>query len=139
MTSSLHEAFLSHRGRTFGILGVILVSLGASWGHLGHMWGHLGMHSAIWEVWLHVLKLATLKRASRSNAKTGLSSYIFKAFRGSKIAFSLGTCAKNGKMAVSARCCDPSSGQLGHLRATWAHLGAILGDLGAILGHLGPS
>ena len=54
------------------------------------------------------------------------------------MAFSLGTCAKNGKMAVSARCCDPSSGQLGHLRATWAHLGAILGHLGAIFAQLGP-
>ena len=60
MTSSLQEAFLSHRGRTSGILGAILASLGASCGHLGHMWGHLGIHSAIWEVWLHALKLATL-------------------------------------------------------------------------------
>ena len=60
MTSSLQEAFLSHRGRTSGILGVILASLGASCGHLGHTWGHLGIHSAIWEVWLHALKLATL-------------------------------------------------------------------------------
>ena len=60
MTSSLQEAFLSHRGRTSGILGAILASLGASCGHLGHTWGHLGIHSAIWEVWLHVLKLTTL-------------------------------------------------------------------------------
>ena len=60
MTSSLQEAFLSHRGRTSGILGAILASLGASCGHLGHTWGHLGIHSAIWEVWLHALKLATL-------------------------------------------------------------------------------
>ena len=60
MTSSLQEAFLSHRGRTSGILGAILASLGASCGHLGHTWGHLGIHSAIWEVWLHALKLTTL-------------------------------------------------------------------------------
>ena len=60
MTSSLQEAFLSHRGRTSGILGAILASLGASSGHLGYTWGHFGIHSAIWEVWLHVLKLTTL-------------------------------------------------------------------------------
>ena len=60
MTSSLQEAFLSHRGRTSGILGAILASLGASCGHLGHTWGHLGMPLAIWEIWLHVLRLATL-------------------------------------------------------------------------------
>ena len=55
---------------------------------------------------------------------------IFKASRASEMAFSLETSSKNGFLA-------PSSGQLGHLRATWAHLEAILGDLGAILAHLG--
>ena len=49
-------------------------SWGASWGHLGHTWGHLGIPSAVWEIWLHALRLATLERASRSHAKTGLSS-----------------------------------------------------------------
>ena len=81
MTSPLQEAFLSHRGHIYGhpvaILarlggffepswlyaghhGAILASLGASWGHLGHTWGHLGIHSAIWEIRLHALRLATL-------------------------------------------------------------------------------
>ena len=103
-----------------------------------------------------------LKRASRSHAKTGLSSeliwasewrfrsrrplkvaswtqkcrkmrvfVIFKASRASEMAFSLETSSKNGFLA-------PSSGQLGHLRATWAHLGAILGLSWAILGDVGP-
>ena len=35
-------------------------SWGASWRHLGHTWGHLGIPSAVWEIWLHALRLATL-------------------------------------------------------------------------------
>ena len=42
MTSPLQEAFLSHRGHSYGHLGAILASLGGVWGHLGQMWGHLG-------------------------------------------------------------------------------------------------
>ena len=56
---------------------------------------------------------------------------IFKASRASEMAFSLETSSKNGFLA-------PSSGQLGHLRATWVHLGAILGLSWAILGDVGP-
>ena len=72
MTSSLQEAFFRHRGHISAILGLSWPVLGASWGYLGHMWGHLGIPKAVWEMWLHALRLATLKRASRSHAKTGL-------------------------------------------------------------------
>ena len=54
------RSFLKPSWAYFWHLGAILASLGASWGHLGHTWGHLGIHSAIWEVWLHALKLTTL-------------------------------------------------------------------------------
>ena len=41
-----------------------------------------------------------LKRASRSHAKTGLTSFNIMAFRLSKMAFSLETSCKNGKMTM---------------------------------------
>ena len=128
MTSSLKEAFLSHRGRTSGILGAISASLGASWGHLGRTWGHLGIPSAVWEIWLHALRLATLSALpvpmlrqvyQKRRFRSGRVQKMF--FRGSQMAFSLGTSSKNGRW----RC------QLHLLIASW--------HLEAILGHLGPS
>ena len=59
-TSSIQEAFLGHRGRTCGQFGAILANLPGFLGYLGHTWGDLGIPSAIWEVWLHALRLVTL-------------------------------------------------------------------------------
>ena len=62
------------------------------------------------------------------------------------MAISLGTSSKNGKLAVSTRCCSGAFPSRGHLEPSWGHLGlswAILGrswpSLGPSGGHLGGS
>ena len=67
------------------------------------------------------------ERASRSNAKTGLS----------EMAFSLGTSSKNGPLTMLSRCCHEVFSSRGHLRDILAIFGAILASLGVILAHLG--
>ena len=65
-------------------------SWGASWGHLGHTWGHLGIPSAIWEVWLHALKLTTLSALPIPM----LRQISLEGVGGPETAFSLGTSSK---------------------------------------------
>ena len=159
MTSSLQEAFLSHRGRTSGILGAILASLGASWGHLGHTWGHLGIHSAIWEVWLHALKLTTL--SAHTWGHLGIPSAVWEIWLHALRLATLSALPVPMVRQVYVRPLKPRF-RSGHHQTTGpsrcqfdvvktpslqeailSHLGAILAVLGAILAIpgalLGPS
>ena len=91
------------------------------------IWSYLRLPSVILEVCLQALRLATLNalpvpmlrqvyaRGSRGPQKGDFARDIFKKredgdansyARGSKIAISLGTSSKNGKMTMSARCCS---------------------------------
>ena len=129
-----------------GLLGAILVVLGAilgpswpTWGHLGRSWGGLG------QSW-------------------GDRGVILGPPDRPKMMKTLGTSFKNGKMAMSPRCCYDvfsliSTSSLeeailnrlgailarlrGHSGPSWGHLGRTWGNLGAILGpywaNLGPS
>ena len=104
-------------------LGAILGYLGPFWGDLGRAWGHLG---AIWG-------------GSRGHPGS------------SKMAFSLGRCATNRKLAMlSSGCYDISSARnllelswaclqpsRAYLGPSWGRLGSILAICGAILGPLG--
>ena len=47
-----------------------------------------------------------LKRASRSNAKTGFSRFLPRGFQGLKMTISLAMSSQNRPMAMSARSCD---------------------------------